>query len=72
MERNGKMSNVNYFNGYTKFAQGTKTKWGLRTAVTMPEELFYEIKARAVESERSISKQIVHMVRTYIEMNDER
>lgn len=50
----------------TKFASGTPTKWGRRLAISMPEYLFDWIKKEALENNRSLSAQIVHLLETYV------
>jgi hypothetical protein len=52
--------------GATKFADGTPTKFGRRLAITLPDYLFDWIKKEALEGNRSMSAQIVHLLETYV------
>lgn len=56
--------------GTTKFADGVATKFGRRIAVTLPDYLFDWVKKEALENNRSMSAQIVHMLETYVPPKD--
>ena len=49
----------------TEIAEGTKLKSGSvrRIAVTMDEQLFFELRAAAIRNERSISAEVIYRLR---------
>jgi hypothetical protein len=57
----------------TKIANGVQLKGGMirRIAITMNEDLFFLLKGKAIESDRSISDQIVRMLKAEVRRADE-